>query len=69
MGLSYELLVMDMLKRYSFQLKHTGGAGDGGQDFNGYWVLPGKRIPVVGKKIKQLYILSRNVPQISTLLC
>ena len=49
MGLAYELLVMEVLKRYSFQIKHTGGAGDGGQDFNGYWVLPDKRVPVVGE--------------------
>ena len=48
-GLAYELLVMDVLKKYSFQLKHTGGAGDGGQDFNGYWVLPDKKVPVVGE--------------------
>ena len=49
-GLAYELLVMEVLERYSFQLKHTGGAGDGGQDFNGYWVLPEKRVPVVGEQ-------------------
>ena len=41
--------MMEVLKRYSFQIKHTGGAGDGGQDFNGYWVLPDKRVPVVGE--------------------
>ena len=52
-GLAYELLVMEVLSRYSFQLKHTGGAGDGGQDFNGYLVLPEKRVPVVG--INSLY--------------
>ena len=49
-GLAYELLVMEVLERYSFQLKHTGGAGDGGQDFNGYWVLPEKRVPVIGEQ-------------------
>ena len=49
-GLAYELLVMEVLERYSFQLKHTGGAGDGGQDFSGYWVLPDKRVPVVGEQ-------------------
>ena len=49
-GLAYELLVMEVLERYSFQLKHTGGAGDGGQDFNGYWVLPEKRVPIVGEQ-------------------
>ena len=47
-GLAYEMLVLNVLQRYSFQIKHTGGSGDGGQDFNGYWVLPGKNIPVVG---------------------
>jgi hypothetical protein len=41
---------MEVLEKYSFQLKHTGGAGDGGQDFNGYWVLPEKRVPVVGEQ-------------------
>ena len=57
-GLAYELLVMEVLERYSFQLKHTGGTGDGGQDFNGYWVLPDKRLPVVGKQSDSMFYKS-----------
>ena len=49
-GLAYELLVLSVLKRYSFQLVHTGRPGDRGKDFLGHWVLPGnKRVPVVGQ--------------------
>ncbi len=50
-GLAYEQLVLKVLQRYGFQLMHTGGPGDGGQDFNGFWLLPHKRIPVLGKTI------------------
>ena len=47
-GLAYEVLVLNTLRRHMFQLMHTGGAGDGGQDFSGFWNLPNKRVPVVG---------------------
>lgn len=47
-GLEYEKLVLLVLKKKGFQLMHTGGSGDGGQDFTGYWVLSNKKIPVVG---------------------
>lgn len=49
-GLAYEQLVLKVLKRYGFQLMHTGGPGDEGQDFNGFWLFPHKKIPVVGNK-------------------
>lgn len=48
-GLAYEQLVLKVLARYGFQLMHTGGPGDEGQDFNGLWLLPHKKIPVIGK--------------------
>ena len=49
-GLAYELLVVRVLRRYSFQLMHVGRSGDQGQDFLGHWVLPGnRRVPVVGR--------------------
>ncbi len=50
-GLAYERLVLKVLERYGFQILHTGGAGDGGQDFNGFWLLPRvpeQRVPVLG---------------------
>lgn len=47
-GLSYEKLTLAVLRGHKFYLKHTGGPGDGGQDFTGYWSLPEKNIPVVG---------------------
>ncbi len=48
-GLAYEKLTVGVLKQYSFHLKHTGGTGDGGQDFTGYWKLSDRSIPVVGE--------------------
>ena len=60
-GLAYELLVMDVLQKYSFQLKHIGGSGDKGQDFIGYWTLPNKKIAVVG--IVCIVVLCNNVVQ------
>ena len=60
-GLAYELLVMEVLSRYSFQLKHTGGAGDGGQDFHGYLVLPDERVPVVGMNSRSYIILHSHM--------
>lgn len=48
-GLNYEKLVLAVLESYSFQLKHTGGTGDGGQDFTGCWRLPQRNIPVIGE--------------------
>ena len=48
-GLAYELLVLRVLKSYSFQLVHTGRAGDRGQDFFGHWQLPDRRVQVIGQ--------------------
>ena len=48
-GLAYEKLTIEVLKKLNFKLVHTGGTGDQGQDFTGYWVLPHKKIPVVGE--------------------
>lgn len=48
-GLAYEKLSMAVLKLYSFDLSHTGGSHDGGQDFIGRWILPDRTIPIVGK--------------------
>lgn len=50
-GLAYEMLVLNVLHKHSFQIRHTGGTGDEGQDFNGYWMLPDKKIPVVGMSL------------------
>ena len=49
-GRAYELLSLGVLRRYSFQLIHSGRPGDGGQDFIGHWVLPNQRVKVVGKE-------------------
>ena len=48
-GLAYELLVLKVLKNYSFQLTHTGRSGDRGQDFFGHWLLPDRRVQVIGE--------------------
>ena len=48
-GLAYEKLTVEVLKRYGFHLKHTGRGGDGGQDFTGHWMLPRRTLPVVGE--------------------
>ena len=48
-GQAYELLVLNVLRGYSFQLVHTGRPGDRGQDFFGRWVLPNGRVRVVGE--------------------
>lgn len=49
-GLAYEMLVLSVLQRYGFQIRHTGGPGDRGQDFIGHWMLPSNKlnIAVVG---------------------
>lgn len=51
-GLAYELLVIKVLKSYSFQLMHTGRAGDRGQDFFGHWLLPDRRVQVIGQYLE-----------------
>ena len=48
-GLAYERLSLSILKSYSFHLRHTGKAGDGGQDFDGWWQLSKRSIPIVGE--------------------
>jgi len=48
-GMAYELLVLNVLRRYCFHLYHTGKTGDRGRDFIGHWVLPNQRVPVVGE--------------------
>ncbi|CAI8021472.1 Uncharacterized protein C824.03c, mitochondrial [Geodia barretti] len=49
-GRAYELLVLAVLRRYSFQLYHSGRRGDGGVDFVGHWALtPAARLDIVGQ--------------------
>lgn len=48
-GLAYERLTLAVLKDYSFHLRHTGKAGDGGQDFDGWWQLSKRSIPIIGE--------------------
>jgi len=48
-GRTYELLAIDVLKRYCFDLLHRGSPGDKGIDFSGRWVLPKNTVPVVGQ--------------------
>lgn len=50
-GLAYELLVLKVLRSYSFHIHHAGRRGDRGQDFIGHWVLPNQRVPVVGEPL------------------
>ena len=47
-GLAYELLVVKVLRRYSFHIQHCGRGGDHGRDFVGQWILPEERVQVVG---------------------
>ena len=47
-GLDYEKLSLQVLRGLAFQLKHTGGCGDGGVDFTGHWELSKRTIPVIG---------------------
>jgi hypothetical protein len=48
-GLEYEKLSLEVLRRYVFHLKHTGCSGDGGQDFTGFWFLSKRAVPIVGE--------------------
>ena len=48
-GRNYELLSIDVLKRYCFDLLHRGSTGDKGIDFSGRWVLPNNVVPIVGQ--------------------
>ena len=48
-GLAYEMLVMKVLRSLSFRIQHCGRGGDHGRDFVGQWVLPEKRVQVVGQ--------------------
>lgn len=48
-GLAYEKLSINALRRLGFQLMHTGGKGDKGLDFIGYWVLPDREVPIIGE--------------------
>ena len=66
-GLAYERLTLAVLKQYSFHLTRTGGKGDGGQDFTGYWKLPDRNIPVVGE-LWIAYAPINNPPLPSSLL-
>jgi len=49
-GTQFELATVDTLQQSKFQLTQTGGANDGGIDFQGVWQLePFASIPVIGQ--------------------
>ncbi len=48
LGTQYELRTIEVLKKYAFELRHTGGRSDGGIDLVGNWLIPGiPKIPII----------------------
>ena len=56
-GLAYEKLSLEVLRRYVFHLKHTGRSGDEGQDFSGYWIISRKAVAIVGEAARSTMCL------------
>eukprot|EP01122_Echinamoeba_exundans_P004920 TRINITY_DN15127_c0_g1_i1.p1 TRINITY_DN15127_c0_g1~~TRINITY_DN15127_c0_g1_i1.p1 ORF type:complete len:248 (-),score=16.76 TRINITY_DN15127_c0_g1_i1:188-931(-) len=48
-GPSYEKHVLALLKRLRFSVVGTGRAGDGGIDFQGWWLLPDQEVRIFGQ--------------------
>jgi len=48
-GKTYELVTIDVLKKYCFDLLHRGSTGDKGIDFSGRWLLPNNIVPIIGQ--------------------
>jgi hypothetical protein len=48
-GPAYEKHVLALLKRLRFSVVGTGRAGDGGVDFQGWWLLPDQELRILGQ--------------------
>lgn len=50
LGLAYELLSVNVLRKNGFSVDHCGRKGDKGIDFKGNWTLSDlKTVPVIGE--------------------
>lgn len=68
-GRMYELLSIDVLKNYCFDLIHRGSVGDKGIDFSGRWVLPSNIVPIVGQcKLSKKMLLPSVVRELEGVL-